>query len=158
MRGNTRNSPKVIIDTSTFYSALYNRKGNESYLFVLSDVGMCSIHILDYVLDELKEIYQKRDMDFHLVLELLENIDNIYIDELKDITEEEVQLAKRIIPDLKDRPIFIYSKRMTHKYRDIYLVSGDKGFFKKEVSKELDYRVLRTREFIEMITEDDSNE
>ena len=49
-----------MVDTSTFFSAIYNRKGNEAYLFELADKGLCSIYIVDYVLEEMKEVFKRK--------------------------------------------------------------------------------------------------
>jgi predicted nucleic acid-binding protein len=45
----TKNLYKLVIDTSTFFSAIYNPKGNEAQIFELADKGICKIYILDYV-------------------------------------------------------------------------------------------------------------
>jgi len=151
LQKNSKSSPKAIVDTSTFFSALYNRKGNEAYLFEMANVGKCSIYILDYVLDEMKEIFERKDIDFELVLDLLENYDNIKIKDLDDLSDDEIQLAKVVITDPKDRPVFVFSKRMIDQSDTTYLISGDQGFFKKRVLKELNHQVLNTREFIKLM-------
>jgi hypothetical protein len=40
---------------------------------------------------------------------------------------------------------------MVKKNVDTFLISGDKGFFKQEVIKTLDGRVLKTKEFIYLL-------
>ena len=117
----------------------------------MADVGKCSIYILDYVLDEMKGIFERKDIDFELVLDLLDNYNNIKIRGLDHLNDDEVQLAREVIADPKDRPIFIFSKRMIDRNDITYLISGDQGFFKKRVIKELNHKVLKTREFIELI-------
>ncbi len=151
LQKNSKNSAKVVIDTSTFFSATYNRKGNEAYLFELADEGSCSIFIVDYVLEEMREIFKRKNLDFAFVSELLDTYDNIYIHELVDLNEEEIKLAKRLIDDLEDRPIFIFALRMIDEHENTYFVSGDKGFFKEKVKEALKFKVLKTREFIKMI-------
>jgi predicted nucleic acid-binding protein len=139
---------KIVIDTSTFFSAIYNPKGNEAKLFELADNGICKIYILDYVLEELKEVFNRKNIDFKLVLELLDTYDNIIIEELLDLTNKEIKLSKELINDSEDRPIFIFAKRIIDRYKNTYFVSGDKGFFKKKVKDSLKNRVQKTREIL----------
>ncbi|MCK4615173.1 MAG: PIN domain-containing protein [Thermoplasmata archaeon] len=140
-----------MIDTSTFFSALYNRKGNEAYLFELADIGKCSIHISDYILTELKEVFQRKNIDFKVALDLLRTYKNIFISDILTPTVEEIALAKRLVNDPKDRPVFIFALRMIMRYPDSFFVSGDKVFFNKSVKNALKSRVLTTREFIEKL-------
>ena len=151
MQKNTKNSNKVVIDTSTFFSAIYNRKGNEAYLFELADEGLCSILIVDYVLEEMKEIFKRKKLEFTFVTELLDTYNNISIHELIPLNTEEIILAKRLIDDMEDRPIFIFALRMIDEHENTYFVSGDKGFFKDKVKEALKFKVLKTRELIKRI-------
>jgi len=41
--------PELIIDTSTFFSANYNGKGNEAELFKLADQGKYKLILFQYV-------------------------------------------------------------------------------------------------------------
>ncbi len=138
----------MVIDTSTLFSAIYNPNGNEAQLFELADKGICKIYILDYVLEEMKEVFKRKNIDFKLVLELLDTYDNIIIQELIDLTNQEIELAKELINDPEDRPIFIFAKRMIDRYKNTYFITGDKGFFKKKVSDSLKNKVLKTTEII----------
>jgi predicted nucleic acid-binding protein len=138
----------LVIDTSTFFSAIYNPNGNEAKIFELADKGICKIYILDYVLEELKEVFNRKNIDFRLVLELLDTYNNIIIQELIDLTDNEIKLAKELIDDPEDRPIFAYAKRMIDRYKNTYFISGDKGFFKKKIYDSLKNRVLKTKEII----------
>jgi predicted nucleic acid-binding protein len=124
---------KLVIDTSTFFSAIYNPNGNEAQLFELADKGIYKIYIVDYVLEEMKEVFKRKNIDFKLVLELMDTYDIIIIQELVDLSDKEITLAKEMINDPEDRPIFIYAKRMIDRYKNTYFISGDKGFFKKKV-------------------------
>jgi predicted nucleic acid-binding protein len=148
---NSRSSIKLIIDTSTLFSAIYNPWGKEAFLFTLADKGICSILIVDYVLEELREIFKRKNIDFNLVLDLLECYNNVEIKGLTDLNNKEINLAKQIIDDPEDRPIFIFAYRLVMSTDNIYLISGDKGFFKDDVQKALKGRVLKTAEFIELI-------
>ena len=151
MRIDSRNSPKLIIDTSTLFSALYNRKGNEALLFDLADRDLCQIIIFDYVIEEIRAVFLKKDLDIGLVYDLLDNINNITISSIGEIITDEISLSRKVIDDPADRPIFIFAKRQIQVYEDSYLISGDKGFFKPTVKNHLDNRILRTREFIDLI-------
>ena len=144
----TKNLYKLVIDTSTFFSAIYNPKGNEAQLFELADKGICKIYVHDYVLEELKEVFIRKNIDFKLILKLLDTYDNIIIQKLIDLTDEEIKLAKEMINDPEDRPIFIFAKRMIDRYKNTYFISGDKGFFKKKVTDSLINKVLKTKNII----------
>ena len=151
LKKSSKNLPDLIIDTSTFFSALYNHHGNEAYLFTLADEGKCTISIADYVMDELEAVFKRKEMDFQLVLDLLDTYHNVSIEELERLQIDEIQLAVKMIADLKDRPIFIFAHRKIKRDENTYFVSGDKIFFQDDVRRILDRRVLTTREFIDMI-------
>ena len=152
LKKNSLNSvPKVIIDTNTFFSALYNPEGNEAHLLELADKGKCSIQILDYVLDELRNVFKRKEIDFNLVTDLLDTYDNIYVYELEDLDEEEIKLAKQNVKDASDRPIFVFAYRKIKQNDDVFFVSGDDGFFEEDVIQILDERVYTTREMLEKI-------
>lgn len=123
LQKNTKNYNKVVIDTSTFFSAIYNKKGNEADLFKLADEGLCSIYIVDYVLEEMKEIFKRKNLDFTFVSELLDTYNNIYIHELVELKDEEIKLAKKLINDPEDRPIFIFAFRMINEHKNTYFIS-----------------------------------
>lgn len=148
---NTKNSPRLIIDTSTFFSALYNEDGNEAHLFDLADEGLITLYIPQYVIDELIKIMKRKKFNHKLIFEFLERINNVFITDIEDITKKEINLSIELISDRKDRPIFIYVLRMIKEEKNVYFVTGDKIFFKPKVKKALKNRVLRTREFIDMI-------
>ncbi len=153
LKKNSQNSvPKVIIDTNTFFSALYNPDGNEAHLLELADKGKCSIQIVDYVLDELRNVFKRKEIDFNLVTDLLDTYDNIYIYELEDLGEEEIRLAKQNIKDASDRPIFVFAYRKIKQNDDVFFVSGDDGFFEDDVTQILDEQVFTTREMLEKIS------
>jgi hypothetical protein len=99
-------------------------------------------------LEELKEVFIRKNIDFKLVMELIDTYDNIFIQELIELTDDELKLAKNIINDPEDRPIFIFARRMINQNRDVYFISGDKGFFKKGVKDSLKNKVIKTREII----------
>jgi predicted nucleic acid-binding protein len=148
---NSKSLPRIIIDTSTLFSAIYNRKGNEAQLLELADQDRCEIIIFDYVIEEIEAVFQKKGMDIELVYDLLDNYHNITISSLEDITSEEILLAIDMINDPLDRPIFIFSYREITSHENSYLVSGDKGFFRKEPREKLNNKVLHTTEAIEII-------
>ena len=152
LKKNSLNSvPKVIIDTNTFFSALYNPDGNEAHLLELADKGKCSIQMIDYVLDELRNVFKRKEIDFNLVTDLLDTYDNIYVYELEDLDEEEIKLAKQNVKDASDRPIFVFAYRKIKQNEDVFFVSGDDGFFEKDVIQILDDQVYTTRDMLEKI-------
>lgn len=154
MKRNTKNLPELIIDTSTFFSALYNKSGNEAQLFNLADKGYLKIILFQYVYDELKAVFSRKDIDFELVTDLLDTYRNINIDDIEELTDEEISLAIQLISDPKDRPIFIFVHRKVLESNNVFFVSGDKVFFNEEVLKSLDNRVFRSKEFIEKIAKE----
>ena len=147
---NIQNSVNVILDTSTLFSALKYPEGNEAKILWLAGNDHCSIYLLDYVLEELKEVFKRKGVDENLVRDLIETYDNISIFELEDISGSDAQYAKRIIDDVEDRPIFLFVKGVIEKEPDIYFISGDKGFFKEKVVNELSNRVIRTSDFLKL--------
>ena len=154
LRKNTQNSPlDIIIDTNTLFSALYNPDGNEAHLLELADRGRCYIHLLDYVLDEIEAVFDRKGIDFDLVTDLLDTYNHLYISELEDLRPDEVKLARQNIDDASDRPIFIFAYRRISRDENVFFISGDQGFFDEEVVQLLDGRVLTTREMIEKIEE-----
>ena len=90
---NTKNSPELIIDTSTFFSANYNRNGNEAELFQLADEGKYKLILFQYVYDELKAVYRRKGIDFNFVLDLLDTYHNIIFEDIDQLSDEEVTLA-----------------------------------------------------------------
>ena len=68
--------------------------------------------ILEYVFDELKEIFERNNIDFTLVEYFLSTYSNIKIVK-RDFNDELINLAREKIADRKDRPIFIYTPDFT---------------------------------------------
>ena len=148
---NSKTLPRIRIDTSTLFSATYNRKGNEARLLELADLGKCEIIIFDYIIEEIEKVFQKKGLDIELVYDLLDNYNNITTSSLEGNTSLEISLSKEIINDPLDRPIFIFSLREIDSGERTYFVSGDKGFFKERVKMKLKNRVLRTVEAIKIL-------
>ncbi len=148
---NTKNSPELIIDTSTFFSANYNRNGNEAELFQLADEGKYKLILFQYVYDELKAVYQRKGIDFNFVLDLLDTYHNIIFEDIDELSDEEVGLAIKLITDPKDRPIFIFAYRKLISNNNAFFVAGDHVFFTEDVKKKLNYQVYHTIDFIELI-------
>ena len=148
---NIKSSVKLVIDTSTFFSAIYNRHGNEAELFKLADKGKFSIYIVDYVLEEIQNIFQRKNLDFTLVLELIDTYHNVEILKLSNLTPYEIQLARDLISDPEDRPVFIFALRMINEHNEAYFISGDNIFYQEDVKQILKGRVIRTRDLINII-------
>jgi len=149
---NIKKSPELIIDTSTFFSAIYNGSGNEAQLFTLADKGYFKIVIFQYVYDELKTVFLRKGINFELVIDLLDTYRNIYIEDIEELTDDEISLAVQMISDPKDRPIFIFVHRKILASNSVFIVSGDNVFFTEDVVNIFNNRVYRTKEFIEKIT------
>ena len=149
LKRDTEGLPEIIVDTSTFFSSIYNPDGNESKLFELAEEGLCKIVLFQYVLDELQAVFQKKGIDFKVVLDLLDTYENIYIEDMEEPEDSEIEMARKLISDPKDRPIFIFTLRRIEN-GNTYFVSGDKIFFKEDVRKILRGRVLRTSEALKL--------
>lgn len=104
------------------------------------------------MLDELRNVFNRKEIDFKRVTYLLDTYDNIYISELEDISDNEICLAKQNVKDDSDRPIFVFAYRKVKQNCDVFFVSGDDGFFEDDVFQLLDERVYSTREMIEKIS------
>jgi predicted nucleic acid-binding protein len=155
LKRNTQNFPRIVIDTTTLFSAIYNRKGNEAHLLELADSGKCEIIIFDYIKEEIETVFQRKELDIELVNDLLDNYHNITISSLEDITEEEIFIAFEVIDDPKDRPIFIFAKRIIDSIDFSYFITGDKGFFKEKVTEILPKRIIHTIDAIDLINKND---
>ena len=152
LKRNSQNFPRIIIDTSTLFSAIYNRKGNEARLLELADLGKCEIVLFDYVIEEIESVFQRKSLDIELVYDLMDNYHNITVSSLENITEEEILLALNVIDDPLDRPIFIFAKRIIDSTEFSYFVTGDKGFFRKNALKEMSNRTVHTIEALEILS------
>jgi len=148
---NIKNLPELVIDTSTFFSANYNRNGNEAELFQLADEGKYKLILFQYVYDELKAVYRRKGIDFNFVLDLLDTYHNITFEDIDELSDEEVALAIKLITDPKDRPIFIFAYRKLISNQNAFFVAGDHVFFTEEVKNKLNFRVYHTIDFINMI-------
>jgi predicted nucleic acid-binding protein len=149
---NTNDLAELIVDTNTFFSAIFSKSGNEAQLFNLADKGSFKIIIFQYVYDELKAVFKRKGVDFGLVIDLLDTFHNIAIEDIEEeLTEEEIQSAIELISDPKDRPIFIFVHRKVLASNNVFFVSGDKVFFKENVMEAFDNRVYYTKDFIEKI-------
>ncbi|MGA1792570.1 MAG: hypothetical protein ACMUHM_01330 [Thermoplasmatota archaeon] len=102
-------------------------------------------------MEEIDSVFRRYDIDIELVYDLLETYHNITISSLEYITEDEISVSNELIKDILDRPIFIFARREIKSNERSYLVTGDKGFFSKEVRKELSDKVIYTVEALDMI-------
>lgn len=153
LKRNSQNFPRIIIDTSTLFSAIYNRKGNEARLLELADIGKCEIVLFDYVIEEIESVFQRKGLDIELVYDLLDNYHNITVSPLENISEEEISRALSVINDPLDRPIFIFAKRIIDSTEFSYFVTGDKGFFRKNALNEMSNRTVHTIEALEILSD-----
>jgi len=100
-----------------------------------------------------REVFKKKQINQHYINDLLDTYNNITLSELESVTPNELERAKKVIKDPYDRPIFIFAYRRIHQNKDSFLVSGDKGFFRKPVQDQLYHHVLHTKDAIKKITQ-----
>ncbi len=139
------------MDTNTLFSAIYSRTGNEAKLLEKADEGHCIIIILDHVLYEIDRVLDDKSIGKEKFHDLLDTYENIVIEEMNNITQEEIHLAIDMIHDPGDRPLFVFAKRMIDQDQVSYLVSGDRIFFQEKINSILKNKVRRTKEIIDMI-------
>ena len=101
-------------------------KGKPFELLEEAEKKNIEIIIPEYVYDELKEVFERNEIDFTLVRSFLATYTNITIVE-REFSSELVELAKRCVADRKDRPIFIYTLILRREDPFTYLVTGDKA-------------------------------
>jgi len=116
---------RFILDTNVLFSAIRYR-GKPLELLEEAEKRGVEIIIPEYVYDELKEVFGRHGVDFTLVKGFLATYTNITIVE-KEFSEELIELAKRVVTDRKDRPIFIYTLILRREEQSTYLVAGDKA-------------------------------
>ncbi len=143
---------RVIIDTNIFFSSIFYPEGNERRLFELADLGICQIIIFDYVLEEIQMVLERKGIEPGLAMDLLDTYKNIIHMELEPpIYHQYLDEASKIVRDKKDWPIYIFAKHVMNRHSETYLVSGDKHLNSKKVREALDRRVLRTKEFLDIL-------
>jgi predicted nucleic acid-binding protein len=151
LRRNTISSPEVIVDTNIIFSAIFYSHGNERLLFNNTEKKDIPIIIIDYVEDELKEIFRRKDLDFGTVIDFLDTYSNIAFREIGEITDNEATIAKKHVTDIKDRPLFVYMYRSLKNGQNCYLITGDKALHNITVKKILDNRVYYSKKFLKII-------
>ncbi|UCE36965.1 MAG: PIN domain-containing protein [Thermoplasmata archaeon] len=144
-------SLKIIVDTNIIFSAILFPEGNENRLFTLADEGKLEIIICDYVLDETIAVLKRKDIDPNLMLDFLDTFRNIQIIDISEPEDEEILRAVKVVTDEKDRPVFIFARRMIYDDENVYLVSGDKDLRTGMVKKDLKGRSITTGELLKKI-------
>ncbi len=124
MRENTKRF-KLILDTNVLFSAIRYR-GKPFELLKEAEKKGVEVIIPDYVFVELKEIFERNNIDFSLVKHFLFTYSNIKIVK-RDFNDELINLAREKVTDRKDRPIFIYTLILRREYPHTHLVTGDKS-------------------------------
>ena len=124
MKRNTE-SFRLVLDTNVLFSAIRYR-GKPLELLEEAEKRGVEIIIPEYVYDELKEVFGRQGIDFTLVRGFLATYTNITIVE-REFSEELIELARRVVTDRKDRPIFIYTLILRKEKPPTYLVTGDKA-------------------------------
>lgn len=112
------------MDTNVLFSAIRYR-GKPFELLEEAEKRGVEVLIPEYVCDELKEVFERNGIDFTLVKGFLATYTNITIVE-REFSDELVELARKVVTDRKDRPIFIYAL-ILRREEPSYLVTGDKA-------------------------------
>ena len=153
LKRNSGRDLKVIVDTNVIFSAIITPGGNEYRLFLLADIGELEIIIFDYVMDEIKAIFERKNISPTLLPDFLDTFKNIRIKTLENVTEEEIQKAINSVKHEKDRPVFIFADRMINENPDTYLITGDKDLRTELVKKTLKGRSMLAGEFLRLYIE-----
>jgi hypothetical protein len=82
------------------------------------------------VLDEAKAILEVKDIYPDLVLDFLDTFENIQIAEIGELKDNEIRRVMDVVIDEKDRPIFIFVRRLIQKNESVYLVTGMEKYIK----------------------------
>ncbi len=126
MKENTEKSKlKFVLDTNVLFSAIRYR-GKPFDLLEKAEERGVEIVIPEYVYDELREVFERNGIDFTLVKGFLATYLNITIFE-REFDVKLVDLAKKMVSDRKDRPVFIYALILRRENPLTYLVTGDKA-------------------------------
>jgi predicted nucleic acid-binding protein len=144
----TGSSHEILIDTNIIFSAILYPKGNPRAVFASCESAGHHIILLDYILDEIREIFRRKGLDYDVITDFFETYTNVVFEELGDINDDEASLARRCVSDPKDRPIFVFMKRKIDRGLDCYMVTGDKGLLTPIISRELKGRVFTAAEIM----------
>ena len=116
---------RIVIDTNVLFSAIRYR-GKPFELFEVAEKKGVKILIPEYVYEELKEVFTRNNLNFDLVTRFLATYPNISIVE-REFRDDLVDLAKKKVQDIKDRPIFIYALLLHEENGATCLVTGDRA-------------------------------
>jgi predicted nucleic acid-binding protein len=152
LRKSTKVKYRVIVDSTILYSAINFPKGNEYKLFLKADIGLIEILIFDYVYDEIRSVFQRKNINSKLITSFLETFHNIRLVE-RDISKEvqTIKIAEQVVSDRKDRPIFVFAKTLMEKDDTVFLVSSDKHLLNAKVNSKLFGRVRKTKQMLQLI-------
>lgn len=148
LRKNTRSSFEIVVDTNIIFSAILYPNGNERKLFNNAEKVIVPIVILDFVEDELKAIFLRKGLTYDIVVDFFDTYHNVTFKEIGEVTDDEASIAKELVSDLKDRPLFVFVYRCVQKGTNCYLITGDNDLHKTMVKNALKGRVYFTKEFI----------
>ena len=101
------------------------KRNTESFKLILDTNVLFSAIILEYVYDELKEVFERNEIDLTLAKDFLATYTTITIVE-REFSNGFIELAKKVA-DRNDRPIFIYTLILRKEKPSTYLVTGDKA-------------------------------
>lgn len=148
-RRNTKNCFEIVVDTNIIFSAVLYQHGKPRRLFDLAEERKAKIVVLDHSFEELKAIQSVKGLDIQNVILFLETYQNIQKKEVGDIPDNTALLAKALLSDEGDRPIFAYVHKQITGGTDCYLVTGDKHLLTAEVKTALKGHVSTVSDFIQ---------
>ncbi|MBO8180990.1 MAG: PIN domain-containing protein [Archaeoglobus sp.] len=116
---------RFILDTNVLFSAIRYR-GKPFELLEEAEKKNIEIIVPEYVYEELRIVFERNGIDFDLVKGFLSTYTNISIVE-REFSDDFIGLAKSVVKDRKDRPIFILCVNISREQPFTYLVTGDKA-------------------------------
>lgn len=142
----SRSCCKIAVDTAVLFSSFHQKNSLEALLFEWCKNGEIEISVSDYSVEELTlalNVSPERLSDFLL------NSKARIVSDTKSRKDPSymtyVQEAKEL-PDVADRPVFIFAKIFLRDTPDGFFISGDREFMK--FKDRLDNRVKTLKEFI----------
>ena len=114
----------------------------------LTDSSLVDMSLSQRISEDLTRALKAKDeIRISSIRMLKSNLKNEQVKIGRELNDEEIQRAVEVVADEKDRPIFIFARRLIHEDESFYLVTGDKGLRTDLVKKELKERSVTTTEF-----------
>ena len=141
---------RVGLDTNVLFSGLYFG-GNPGEIIKMVENDECVLVLPEYVWNELRMVAERKGVDIAPV-ELLQKLGNVKtMLDSSYFKQENFALAKELVRDEKDRPVFAFELHALRRNLIDYLVSGDGDLLTKEVRTAINGRVVAPAEFLEIV-------